>query len=170
MSETRHRIREHIEANPGIHFNALARQLDLGAGQVQYHVRKLLSTDRIVDEPVYGRTHYYPPTYTPWERTTVALARRETCREVLWYLLAAESARPDEVTEAVGIARSTLQWHLDRLVEADLVEKRHVRGGIVLEPVRPAEIRRLLEEVTPSAGDRLVDRFVSVVDGALGGD
>lgn len=167
MSDTRRRIHEHVESNPGVHFNALARELDLAAGQVQYHVRKLLGNDRIVEEPVYGRTHYYPPTYTPWERRAVALARRETCRELLRYLLAAGSARPDEAAEAVGIARSTLQWHLDRLVEAELVEKRHVKSGIVLEPVRPAETRRLLEEITPSVGDRLVDRFVSMVDDAL---
>lgn len=46
MSETRERIASHVEENPGVHFNALTRRLDL-AGQVQYHLDRLVAADLV---------------------------------------------------------------------------------------------------------------------------
>jgi predicted transcriptional regulator len=62
MSETRKRIARHIQTTPGVHFNKLVRELDLAPGQVQYHLKRLLSTESVVEERLYGQTHYYPPT------------------------------------------------------------------------------------------------------------
>ncbi len=167
MTDTRRQIHDYIEANPGVHFNALVRELDLASGQVQYHVRKLSRASEIVDEHVYGQTHYYPPTYSEWERAAIALFRRETSRELLCYLLANGPARPGDVADSIGIARSTLEWHLNRLTEQDVVRKRHTTEGVVLDLTRPDETRDLLEEVKPSTVDRLVDRFMALVDDAL---
>ena len=39
MSDVRRRIERRIADDPGIHVNELVRELDLAAGQVQYHLR-----------------------------------------------------------------------------------------------------------------------------------
>lgn len=170
MSGVRSAIARRIDEEPGIHFNEIVRTLDLAPGQVQHHLRQLTGEEAVVEESLYGRTHYYPPEFDDWERSALALARRETTRDVLLYLLREGEARPTEVTDALGIARSTLAYHVDRLVEADLVEKRRGRGNsVTLVPTHPEETARLLGAVYPSLPRRMTDRFERLVDGLLEG-
>lgn len=167
MTDTRTRLRTYVHDNPGTHFNALTRALDLAPGQVQYHLRKLQRRDAVVEQRLYGKTHYYPPTFDSWERRALALLRRETARDVLLYLLEAGPARPSTVAEAVGIARSTLSYHTDRLVEQGLVAKRTDEGPMRLAVTRPAATAALLDVIAPSLPERLVDRFTRLVDDLL---
>lgn len=168
MTDQATRIHDHLTTHPGVHFNELARSLDLAPGQVQYHLRKLQGRGDIVEEHLYGRTHYYPPEYDAQERATLALLRRETARDVLAVLLEGGPARPNEVADTIGIARSTLEWHLDHLLEQELVEKRRdERNHVTLVAVDPAETAALLGEVTLSLSGKLVDRFERLVDGLL---
>jgi len=170
MSETRDRIASYVDRQPGVHFSALVRELDLGRGQVQHHVRRLRDDDAIVADSWFGRTHYYPDEYDDWERGAIALLRRETARDVLLWLLANGPGRPEAVADEIDIARSTLEWHLDNLIEGDLVAKRRdERGRVTLALVRPEDTARLLGEVEPSVPDRFVDRFTRLVDSLLDG-
>lgn len=164
-NDTRQRIRDHVRASPGIHFNALVRDSEFAPGQVQYHVRRLLKAGTVTEERLYGRTHYYPPDHDPWERRTLALARRETARELLVHLLEREEAKPADVADALGIARSTLEWHLNRLVEQGIVRKeRDGRERVTLRVSHPDRTARLLAETTDSLPDRFADRFMRLVD------
>lgn len=168
MTETRDRILEHVQAHPGVHFNRLVRSLDLAPGQVQYHLRRLSSRDSVVSRRLYGRTHYYPPGYGPWEQQALALLRRETAGDVVAFLLANGASRPATVADELDIARSTLEWHLGRLVDGGVVAKRrdgHDHVTLVLE--RPDDTIRLLRDADPSLGDRFVDRFARLVDRLL---
>lgn len=167
-TDTRARISGHIDAHPGVHFNELVRALDLAPGQVQHHLRGLLDARRFTRRELYGRTHYFPPGYDEWEQTTLALARRETARDVLFSLLERGPSAPNEVAAELDIARSTLEWHLDHLVEAGVVEKRRdERNRVTLALVRPAETTRLLRNIVPSLPERMVDRFTRLVDRLL---
>jgi predicted transcriptional regulator len=168
MTDQRQRIADYVAANPGAHFNALTRGLDLAPGQVQYHLKKLTRQDRVVEEPLYGRTHYYTPEYDDWERGAIAVLRRETARDVLLRLLEAGPSSPAAVAEDLDVARSTLEWHLDHLTEQDLVRKdRDARNRVTLVPARPTETARLLADVSPTTPERLVDRFTRLVDSLL---
>ncbi len=168
MTETRTRIRQYVESRPGVHFNDLVRGSELAPGQVQYHLRDLLGENHLVSQQLYGKTHYYPPEYDEWERSALALLRRETARDVLVTLLERESARPATLADDLGIARSTLEWHVGHLVEQELVEKqRDERNRVTLVPARPEETGRLLATVTPSFPERMVDRFTRLVDDLL---
>ena len=165
MSEVRAQIRERVASDPGIHFNELVRELDLAAGQVQYHVRRLIGSDELVREPLYGRTHYYPATFDAWDRRALAVLRQETCRAVVASLSAHGPSRPDDVATELEIARSTLEWHLTHLAEQELVEKRYdERGRVTVELLEPERTGHLIARVTPTASDRLVDRFIRLVD------
>lgn len=168
MTHQRDRIHDYIATHPGKHFNALTRALDLAPGQVQYHLKKLQRQDRIVEEHLYGRTHYYTPEYDEWERGAIAVVRRETARDILFYLLEHGSTSPDSVADTLDIARSTLEWHLDHLVEQSLVEKQRDKNNhVTLVVSKPTETVRLLKDVTPSPPDRMLDRFTRLVDTLL---
>jgi predicted transcriptional regulator len=164
VSRTRARIERHVERNPGVHFRELTRALDLATGQVQYHLGRL---DGITGEPIGGRTHYYPARTDEWDRRALAYLRRETARDVVVALLDRGETRPDALAEDVGIARSTLEHHLDGLIENAVVEKRRAGNRVTLTLARPDETARLLRAVEPSPPARLTDRFERLVDSLL---
>jgi predicted transcriptional regulator len=171
VTAQRERIHRYVAAHPGIHFNQLARELDLATGQLQYHLKKLRRADDVVSESLYGRTHYYTPEYDDWERGAVAVLRRETARDVLLYLIEEGPSAPAPVADDLDIARSTLEWHLDHLTEQHLVEKRRdERGHVTLALARPEETADLLRLVEPSVPERLVDRFTRLVDNLVAGE
>lgn len=169
MSKTRTTIANAVEVHPGLHFNELVRRLDLAPGQVQYHLKQLRDNDAVIAESLYGRTHYYPPSYSDWERRALALLRRETAGDIVAYLLVNEQTRPTVLTDNLDIVRSTLEWHLDRLVTHGLVEKDYDGGRVILRSEAPEETARLLREADPTLRERLVDRFTRLVDRLLEG-
>jgi len=127
-----------------------------------------MEENRIENASLYGRTHYYPTEYPEEDRGAVALLRRETAREVVFYLVENGESRPDEITDALGIARSTLEWHVGRLVEQGLVEKSRDEDSLVrLAAADEDRTMGMLSDISPSLPDRLVDRFISLVDNML---
>lgn len=165
MTDTGRRLERVIERDPGIHFNGIVRRLDLANGQVQFHIRRLLAEGTIIDERIYGRTHYYPADCGEFERGALAILRRETARDILLVLLDTGGDRPATVAETLEVARGTLEWHLDHLQEQGLVAKRRDdRNRVTLVAVRPATTIALLAEIEPSLPDRMVDRFTRLVD------
>jgi len=169
-SDTRPRqaIVDHVDDNPGVHFNELVRSVGMATGQVQYHVYRLVKRGEIEDASLYGRTHYYPADYPEGDRGAVALLRRETARGIVVHLVDNGDSYPDDVADSLGIARSTLEWHLGRLEEQGLVEKRHGSDGrVTLSASDEERVVGLLSDISPSLPDRLVDRFVTMVDRML---
>lgn len=168
MTNTRTRIEDAVRATPGIHFNGLVRSLDLATGQVQYHLKQLLATDEIVATELYGRTHYYPREVDGADRRTIALLRRETTREIVALIFGRDTARPGAIAHDLGIARSTLEWHLDRLIEQGLVVKRRGDGNrVTLDLTDPIRTIELVREVDPSLLEERVSGYTGLVEGRL---
>ena len=169
MPDTRTRVRDCIGRDPGIHFNEISRTLDIATGQTQYHLRRLVRSGTLEKESVAGRTHYYPPTFSSWERQTIALLRRETTREVVFLLLRSDVAAPAEMAEQLDLARSTVEWHLSRLVEHDIATKERVESSsrVVVTLSDDRRVYRLLREIEPRLLDRVVDRFSRLADELL---
>ena len=166
MSDTRTRIRRHVRDTPGVHFNQVGRDLDIATGQVQYHLRRLVRNDELVVERIGGRTHYFDPSFDPWERRALALLRRETPREIIVRLHADGPKRPKALASDIDLARSTISWHVSTLAENGIVEKSDDHP-MTLALNRPDRTAELLEVASPSLPDRLVDRFVRTVDELL---
>jgi predicted transcriptional regulator len=163
MPDTRARIRRHVRDTPGVHFNRVGRDLDIASGQAQYHLRRLVRDGEISVERIGGRAHYFDPAFDPWERRTVAFLRRETAREILVRLHADGPTRPKALADELDLARSTVSWHVSNLVESGIVEKSDERP-MHLSLAFPERTATLLDEVSPSLPDRIVDRFVRTVD------
>jgi len=161
---TRSNLLAHVAENPGVHFNALVRELDVTPDKLQRLTRDLEADDELVAAQLYGKTHFYTDTHDEWERRALALIRRETSREILLYLLEAERAPPSDVADHVGIARSTLEWHCERLIDAGLVEKRREGRTVELVVTRTDEIGELLPSVRPLLPERWIDRTTRLFD------
>jgi predicted transcriptional regulator len=165
MTDTRRRIAERVREDPGVHFNELVRTSAFAPGQVQYHLRRL---DDVVAESVGGRTHYFPPRFDPWERRALALLRRETAGDVVAELLADEPRRPAALADDLDVARSTLEHHLDRLLDHGVVVKRRDdRGRVELELSRREPTLDIVRAADPQLVERMVDRFERLLDRLL---
>ena len=169
MSTTRTTLVEHVEQNPGIHFNALVRALGTTPDKLQRLTERVESDGDLIVTDLYGKRHFYPDGYDAWERHALALVRRETTRDVLFYLLENARSDPGAVAEDVGIARSTLSWHCDRLIDAGLIEKQRDGRRVELVARRPGEIHRLLASVEPTVLEQWVDRTTRLFDRLLEG-
>lgn len=163
MPDTRTQIRRHVRDTPGVHFNQVGRDLDIATGQVQYHLRRLVRNDELAVERIGGRTHYFEPSFDPWERRALAFLRRETLREILVRVHADGPKRPKTLASDLDLARSTISWHVSTLAENGIIEKSDNRP-MTLTLNRPDRTAELIEIVSPSLPDRLVDRFVRTVD------
>ena len=163
MLDTRARVRQHVRDTPGVHFNRVGRELDIATGQAQYHLRQLVRDGEVDVERIEGRTHYFDPAFDPWERRTLAFLRRETAREIIVRLHADGAVRPKTLTSELDLARSTVSWHTSTLVDNGIVEKSDDRP-MTLSLSRPDRTADLLDEVSPSLPDRIVDRFIRTVD------
>jgi len=157
MSDTRARIRRHVLDTPGVHFNRIGRDLDVATGQAQYHLRRLVRDDELAVERVFD------PAFDPWERRTIAFLRRETARELIVRLYAEGPIRPADLAEELNLARSTVAWHVSTLADAGVLEKSDSRP-MTLQLTAPERTVTLLEAVSPSLPDRLLDRFTRTVD------
>ena len=169
MTTTREQIKTHVTEHPGVHFNEIGRALDIATGQTQYHLRRLMNDGTIDSQSVVGRTHYYPTSFDPWEQRALALLRRETARDILLTLLETGTQPAPSLTDEIGIARSTLSWHLSNLEAAELITTETVAGEIRITPRRPDRLAALAHTVSPSLPSRLVDRFERLVDDAFVG-
>lgn len=168
MGDTRSRIARTVRSTPGIHFNGIVRACDLATGQVQYHLERLCRDDELIKADLYGRSHYFTPEYEDWERTTLSLLRRETTLDVASVILESGPIRPSELAEQLDLARSTLEWHVDHLVEQDVVVKRYTtEDPVVLEISRPEDLIVLVSEADPTLLGQLVGRFTRLVDRLL---
>jgi predicted transcriptional regulator len=163
MPDTRARVRRHVCDTPGVHFNRVSRDLDIATGQAQYHLRRLVRADALAVERIAGRAHYFDPDFDPWERRALAFLRRETARAILVRLHADGPTRTTALVADLDLARSTVSWHVTILAENSIVEKSDDRP-MRLSLARPAQTAALLDEVSASLPDRIVDRFIRTVD------
>jgi len=170
MTDVRRQVHEHVRTNPGVHFNELARNLDIATGQAQYHLRRLGRSGEVVAERIRGRTHYFDPEYDDWERRVLSLYRRETARDIITLLLDEGRLPAATIADRLDLARSTVSWHVETLVDAGVVDRSYGdRGRVEVALARPAETIQFLGTVTPSLADTLIDRFVRLVDDGLQG-
>jgi len=134
--ESRQAIYRAISDAPGSHLRALHRQLDYAKGTVQYHLQWLIDHELVEAESDGEYTRYYPAhAFAADDKRILSELRRSYSRTIIAHLAADGPLTTSELAERVGRSRSTVSWHLSRLHEAGMVEKRregrHVRYGLV---------------------------------------
>ena len=159
---TRKRLFEHVEANPGIHFRQLARDLDMETGLLQYHLDELEDYGVLESEDHQGkRRMFVSRKLDEEERAILAVLRYETTREILLYLLENGPARNGAIADAVGVTPPTISWHLSNLVEkgvAEAVEEgRTTRYRVTNEELTVQLLVRYRESFVDRAVDRIID-------------
>lgn len=127
----RRRIYDAIGAEPGIHFQALARKAGTGRGALDHHLRKLVAAELVTVRRAPGFTCYFQKGTLGRQVLDAAPAlRSDGSRAVLQAVAAMPGSSSRQLAAHLGVAPSTMSYHLKRLQDAGLVtpgEKSGVR-------------------------------------------
>ncbi len=150
--ETRTAIYDHISAHPGIRLGTLAQDLGVNRGTLRYHLGRLQEFGMIATAAIEGRTGYFENRrkYSALEEKVLIHLRNPNTQKLLSILLESPGASRRELAERLGIAASSVSWHIRRL-KAD---------GIVLQEKKGGDVRHSLSrESAAFVGERVDGRL-----------
>ena len=156
----RERILTAVSACPGIHLRRVERETRLPLGQVVYHLDRLERMGVLASARDAGfRRFYLAREIGRDEKRYLAALRHDVPRQALLVLL--RGARMHKELQAeLGVAGSTLTFHLQRLVASGVLERARL-GGAHVYSIRDRDlVRRVLIYHRESFRDPRVDRFV----------
>lgn len=145
-NESRRRIHRLVKAEPGIHFREIKRRLDLGRGNLEHHLDKLVDNGILHAHSGQGYRCYFPEGRVDRRVAEVAEhLRSDNARTLLSKLSSVSDPSIRDLARRASIPESTASYHVGRLDEADLIDKRRTGGRLVL---RLTELgRRALKEL-----------------------
>lgn len=161
--ENRRRIYEYIESNPGTHLREIQRALDMQPGLLSYHLDYLEKRNLIKSEDDgYRKRYFVADRFRLKDRRIISLLRQRSPREIIAHLLLNGSSSFTEVRNALGISKSTLSYHMKKLVRHGIVvcEKKEREKFYRLE--NSEEVIDLIISLKPVMESTPIDRFAEI--------
>jgi len=160
----RNRIYKTISKSPGLHFRELQRRTKIATGSLQYHVDFLLKRRLVRAEKKGKFVRYYSTRGEQLgeDEAKMGLLRQPSLRKITLFLLTKKRANNEKIAAAVGLSPSTVSWHMLKLVQGNIVEKRRVGRKTFFYIVDSGNIVNLLRSYKKSFLDEMVDNFVEI--------
>lgn len=117
----RRRIHDAVQAEPGLHFQELARRLAVGNGALDHHLHKLVAAGLLTVRKAPGYTCYFPKATDRRVMDAAPSLRSGGSRLVLEAVAQKPGASSRDLASHLGLAPSTVSYHLKRLETAGLV-------------------------------------------------
>lgn len=130
----RARLLDAVQADPGVHFQELSRRLGLGHGVLEHHLRKLVDAELVVVRRSAGYTCYFPKATDRRVMDAAPMLRSGGSRAVLAAVAQRPGTSSRDLAAHLGLAPSTVSYHLKRLETAGLVLP-DARAGVRLTPL-----------------------------------
>jgi predicted transcriptional regulator len=142
----------------------IVKDLSLAVGDVQYHLN-FLENNGCIKSRKFGnyKTFYSMDVTDIRHELTLAVLHQETLREIILYLIEHPAATQGHIATQVGFTSPTVNAHMSRLIEMDLVKS--FKDGKFVKYVVLGDIRdivRSLEFCYPSIWARLSDRLANL--------
>ncbi|WP_435098099.1 winged helix-turn-helix transcriptional regulator [Halarchaeum sp. P4] len=147
-SEVRDAIGGYLTTTPGAHFSKLRDDLQLGTGESQHHLRRLLD-DGIVESYRDGdyRRFYPAGEFSDFEKVVLGYLRRATPSAMLVELLRTPDATGGDLAEAADVSRGTISKYAAELENVGLLSR---EDGYAL--TRPETVLTLVLRYADSFG------------------
>lgn len=159
--ERRRELYQMIVAHPGLHLRELDRRLGIGLGDLRYHLKQLEDAELVTSkEDGYRKTFFPVRGFSYPDAALVGLLRQEGPRKILLVLLERRETGFQDLREALRVSKSTLYFHLDKLVNAAIVVASRVEGRAKYRLVDPNHVAQVLVQYKESFLDAAIDRVV----------
>ncbi|HUR70280.1 MAG TPA: winged helix-turn-helix transcriptional regulator [Candidatus Thermoplasmatota archaeon] len=121
---SRRRIYECVTTNPGAHLRDVARRCDMPLGTSLYHLDYLEQAGLIVSRRD-GRYKRYFGSHSMGrrEKEVLSVLRHDAPRRLVTALLERGASTQRDLCASVGVSRSTVSFHLARLVTEGVVAR-----------------------------------------------
>ena len=121
-NENRGKIIDLILKKPGIHFNELLREMDIAAGNLVWHL-DILETYKVVGKKRIGNFVAYFPYYqkNPISNVDLKLQKSKLTLEILEMIEREPGIWNNFITKKMKVDHKTIQYHIDKLIELDLI-------------------------------------------------
>lgn len=129
----RRRLAALVEAQPGIHYQALVRASGAGQGATDHHLRKLVSARLLTKRPGTGFTCYFPRAFDPAAAAAAPVLKSDGARRILDAIRESPGASAKDVAATTGLDPATVTHHVQRLHAAGLVEAERVGRSLSLK-------------------------------------
>ncbi len=126
-NEKRRMIFEYILKNPGVHEREIRAVLRLGAYMAFRHLGFLVKFGFLREKSYLNKKVYFPTTLEESRETELLLLRNETTDKIYQFLKIEGRLQLVELEEKLEIPYATVQFHIKRLIEGELVRK--IRDG-----------------------------------------
>jgi len=159
--ETRRNIYIHIKKNPGLYQRELSRTLKLPYTTLMYHLRHLLKRDLLSEKKNNGYSRYYLRNSIGLkEKKVVDLFRQKIPKSMIIFMMYAYVSTEKDLSENLDRHPATIKYHLEKLLELDIIE---------YAPVENNQVDNKLNTEEPIITRRPVknERFYRIKDRAL---
>ncbi len=162
----RARVLEAIVRYPGIHVRGLERQMQESAPLIQYHLKRLHADGYVENREQGGYVRYYPTPkaktarIAPADQPLLGILREEVPLHIALLLLDHGPLTHGDIVQRVGVAKSTLSYHLAKMAEAGLIDR--VPGATTIRLTDRDRIYALLLAHKPTPD--LLDAFAELWD------
>jgi len=159
--DTRKRIYEYVGAFPGAYLREIARSLHLSLGAVEYHLDRLTRGGILSCRLHRAKKRYFVAADVSYQdEVLISSLRQEVPRRILIHLLAHPGATFRSLLEVVPVSKSTLSFHMKRLVEGALVKEDRDGREKRYSVERGEKAVELVTKMRGSLMDDAVDSFV----------
>lgn len=119
----RNRIHEAIGAEPGIHFQGLARRLEIAQGTLRHHLEALERAEliKVVKGPRH-KCYFLAKSADRHTLNAAPLLRSEGARRVLEAVSIHPDSSTHEIARRTGLTPSAVHLHLKRLEQAGIID------------------------------------------------
>ena len=157
---SRRSIYECVVQHAGAHLRDVARRSGMPLGTALYHLDRLEEAGLIVAR----RDGRYKRYFTAQgmgrrEKEVVSLLRHDVPRRIVYSLLTAGPATQRALCDAIGVSRSTLSFHVNRLQVAGLVARTETRPEGIYALSEPDLARDLLNRFQGSLSPEDAARY-----------
>ena len=162
--EIRRKIYKLIEKNPGLHAKRIAELLSLSGQLTDYHLLYLERNKLITSMKEAGyRRYYVEGEIGLQDRRRIAVLRQETPLRIVLFLINHPDAQHKEILEQLKIAKSTVSYHLKKLVKNEIISVHTWGNNTRYRITNEKEIIRLLIRYKPySRIDSFKDMWVDL--------
>lgn len=108
-------IVHHVEANPGVHHQQLARALGKGKGTIEHHLAKLVAAGLVQRFRGTGYTCYFPQGTDAGQMAGAPVLKSDVAREVHRMLVQEPGLPLTTIAVRLGVSVPTVHYHVQRL-------------------------------------------------------
>jgi predicted transcriptional regulator len=117
----RHRVHGYIIGNPGAHFALIKQDLNLGNGQLIYHLKRLRDANLIYSKEDGIKKRFYPFDF-PRAKTKIYILN-EIQEKIFGIIQKRPGISQKKIANSTGISRQVAGYHLTKLEEEGIIKK-----------------------------------------------